>query len=224
MRVTRSADISRKWALLERAQAKSSTLQCSVLETRKRVHKALEINAGLEIDVPGDWRGRRNGTLACMIIFPYQSPPRRSQMWLWNRWLGRRTKSESDINKAHTHTHTCTCRHIQLCVSMHAKTCKHKYTGVKQGINSTTVGVLTLGYSKFHPKVKSVFRLGKVYVSALGLRPQGYAPPSVDFQGLLFRICKVKSGLHHRFSWPSETVFLNSLDISTRVWLESGKE
>lgn len=33
-----------------------------------------------------------------MIIFPYQSLPRRSQMWLWNRWLGQPTKRDADKN------------------------------------------------------------------------------------------------------------------------------
>lgn len=40
-----------------------------------------------------------------MIIFPYQSLPRRSQMWLWNRWLGQPTKREADKNRTHILPH-----------------------------------------------------------------------------------------------------------------------
>lgn len=57
----------------------------------------------------GKWKERvgerRDKILAWMIIFPYQSLPRRSQMWLWNRWLGQPTKREADKNRAHKHTH-----------------------------------------------------------------------------------------------------------------------
>lgn len=57
----------------------------------------------------GKWKERvgerRDKILARMIIFPYQSLPRRSQMWLWNRWLGQPTKRKADKNRAHKHTH-----------------------------------------------------------------------------------------------------------------------
>lgn len=43
-------------------------------------------------------REKRDKIQGGMIIFPYQSPPRRSQMWLWNRWLGQPTKRDADKN------------------------------------------------------------------------------------------------------------------------------
>lgn len=46
----------------------------------------------------------RDKILARMITFPYQSLPRRSQMWLWNRWLGQPTKRVADKNISHKHT------------------------------------------------------------------------------------------------------------------------
>lgn len=70
-----------------------------------------------------------------MIIFPYQSLPWRSQMWLWNRWLGQPTKRTADKNRAHKHRlvqsaytstyqtrwahthfslHTCMCLYVSL--------------------------------------------------------------------------------------------------------------
>lgn len=43
--------------------------------------------------------------LAWIIIFPYQSLPRRSQMQHWNRWLGWPTNREADIK--HSAQHKC---------------------------------------------------------------------------------------------------------------------
>lgn len=43
--------------------------------------------------------------LAWIIIFPYQSLPRRSQMQHWNRWLGWPTNREADIK--HSARHKC---------------------------------------------------------------------------------------------------------------------
>lgn len=151
LRVKRTAGSSRESAVSESTRPNHATPPSSTLETPQRGDRVLGISAGLERDAPEDRRGKRNGTLVRIIIFSYQSPPRRSQMWLWNRWLGPCTKSESNINKAHTHTHMHA--HPAECLGSCDNTQKLlNYTRVLKKHEQNLHGV-------FVPKAESIVRL-----------------------------------------------------------------